>query len=174
MKILFLGDSITEGFNTARLLNDFAITNKGVSGDNTSDTINRLNDNSFIQDSYDFVFLCIGTNDIAQGKNDDEIIINIQEIITRIKEIQPEGKLVLTSIFPTLSNEPRPNERIVELNEKIYVLAKNNGLNYFNLYPNFINENGELKTEFSLDGLHLRKVAYKMWAKLFTEFISQI
>ncbi|MBN1637435.1 MAG: hypothetical protein JW866_00595 [Ignavibacteriales bacterium] len=173
MKILFLGDSITEGFNTKRLLSKYDITNKGVSGYNTNDIINFLDANFISQNLFDFIFLSIGTNDIAQGKTDEEIIINIQKIIYNLQEKQSKSEIILTSIFPTLKNEPRPNKRIDRLNEKIYELAQQNDLMYLNLHPHFLTDSGELKEEYSLDGLHLRKLAYRQWAALFDEFMKQ-
>jgi len=41
-RILLLGDSITESFNTQKLLSEFKIINKGISGNNSTHLLKRL------------------------------------------------------------------------------------------------------------------------------------
>ena len=43
-KIMFVGNSITEGGNWRRLLKDSTVINRGISGDNTFGLLNRLDE----------------------------------------------------------------------------------------------------------------------------------
>lgn len=173
LKILFLGDSITEGFDFKKFFPDHYFINKGVSGDSTIECLSRINENYF-NIKYDFIFICIGTNDLARERSDEQILININSIIKKIKSYENQSKIVITSIFPTKFNKPRPNKRIIELNNKIKELAKNKSLLYFDLHQYFINENNQLKSEYTEDGLHLTTLAYEKWAQELKNYLAEI
>ena len=170
-KVLLIGDSITERFNAQKYLTDHYIVNKGVSGDTSSDTLNRLNSGWF-EFKPDFIFICIGTNDIANSFSDDKIVENIKQIARKSGQFGGKALIVLTSIFPTKFNRPRPNQRIYKLNKKIETLAEENGYRFFNLNPHFADENGSLYREYTYDGLHLSEKAYELWGEKLREFLK--
>ncbi len=172
-KILLIGDSITEGFDTKRFLPEFSIINKGISGNNSNDLFNRLEDD-LLAHSPEIVFILIGTNDLAQGFSDIEIISSIKNIVDKISSQLEKCKIYLTSILPTRNNEPRPNERIKQLNKKLEEAAVKLNVGYFNLYPLFKDEEDQLKKEFTDDGLHLNELAYETWAKYLKEFLEKL
>jgi lysophospholipase L1-like esterase len=53
---------------------------------------------------------------------------------------------------------------------EIHKLALKYGAKYLDLFPLFVNKEGELAEEFSEDGLHLTFTAYEKWA----EYLRQI
>jgi len=123
-KILLIGDSIIASFNTQKLLPDFNITNKGISGNNSTHLLKRLNRDLFAS-TPDIIFILIGTNDIAQGFTDNEILTNIRSILKTTSENIQVKNIFITSILPTRENQSRPNERIRELNRKSKLLQMN-------------------------------------------------
>ena len=110
-RILLLGDSITESFNTQKLLLEFKIINKGISGNNSTHLLKRL-DRDLLASNPDIVFILIGTNDIANGFSDEKILSNISSIIEITMTKLNGSKIFITSILPTRDNQPRPYERI--------------------------------------------------------------
>lgn len=96
--IVFLGDSITDGYGVERehafpsiigqywKENEVSLlsVNKGISGDTTDDVLERLD--SVLSDDVYMVFLEIGANDAFQNKDTDYIKSNIIRIIERIQE----------------------------------------------------------------------------------------
>lgn len=166
---LFTGDSIVEGFNTEKLLHGFNIINKGVSGSTTKDLLLRIDGDIVSKPSK--IFILIGTNDIAQCKN-DELIPNIKKIILKIKAKLPESYLEFNSILPTRDNYPRPNKIIDDINYSLKETVKNSGADFFDLNVLMKDDSGKLKAEFTDDGLHLTDEAYKLWAKIFRERFS--
>ncbi|MGE5353775.1 MAG: GDSL-type esterase/lipase family protein [Syntrophothermus sp.] len=170
--VLLIGDSITEGFNEKELLPELNIQNYGVSGDSTLELFARIESAWFVNNPHT-AFVCIGTNDFARQRTDEFILDNIQKIINRIKEFSPAINIIPVSIFPTRDNPPRPNERIREFNRKLTLLAKENGLSYFDINRYFSDEQGKLKSTFTQDGLHLTKEAYKLWAGLISEYLMK-
>lgn len=167
------GDSITRQFNTKLWLKEFNITNSGVSGNNTSDLLERIY-KDVIAPQPDIVFLLIGTNDLAQGRGIDYIAKNILKITETVKTRLPKCEIYVSSILPTLNNDPRPNPVIRELNELIKNNCESSGVKYLDLMPMFRNSKGELKKEYTYDGLHLNEAGYKAWAEFLRPLLLKI
>jgi len=169
--ILFIGDSITDGFDTAKLLSEFNISNRGISGLGAQDMFDFINEKWFT-DRPDLVFICIGTNDLARGIKDETILLIIEIICKQCIEYSKSSKIILTAIFPTRNNESRPNKRIVSFNEQLKILAEKIGCSFFDLHKYFLDDAGMLKSEYTEDGLHLTRPAYLKWADEFRIYIS--
>ena len=97
--IVFLGDSITEYYDLETYYSDYNIVNSGISGNTTDDIINDMKKRVY-QYNPSKVFLLIGTNDLNKGKTKDEIVENIEKIITEIKENRKNSIIYLESIYP--------------------------------------------------------------------------
>jgi lysophospholipase L1-like esterase len=165
MKILLIGDSITEGFKTDLLLPRLKILNKGISGDNSEGVFNRLK-HDVIAQAPDIVYILIGTNDFALGRSNDQLLETLENTAEILQTYLKKTKIYFTSILPTLDIEDRPNERINEMNLLISKLCERKGLEYFNLHYEMADEFGNLKEELTIDGLHLSNTAYKIWSQI--------
>ncbi len=169
--IIFLGDSITEGFPTEQLLKEFSIVNKGISGDSTESVLDRLN-RDVIALKPSAVFLLVGINDLKSTKSNNTILVNYERIVIRITKSVPGVKLFVESILPTRNLEERPLERIQLLNVEIHKLAMKYGAKFLDVYPLFVNAKGELAEEFSDDGLHLTLPGYTTWGDYLRQVFS--
>ena len=166
MKALFLGDSITEGFDLEKYFPGRDFVNHGISGFGSAEVLDAIHAGWF-KNQPDVVFLCIGTNDLARDYHEAETLENIKKLEGKIREFSPESvRIYLTSLFPTRHNPPRKNPVINGLNLEIHRLAMQENINYLHLNPFFKDENGQLKREFTDDGLHLNHEAYTLWAGL--------
>lgn len=172
-KILLIGDSITEAFKTSELLPEYNIINKGIYGDNTTGVLKRI-ERDVIEENPDQVFILIGTNDFALERSDDELTSNICEIIELITENLDDVIVYLTPILPTKNIENRPNDRIRGVNEILKMLTEKYGIEYFDLYSQFVNSAGELDALYTIDGLHLSAEAYKKWAAYLKEELDRL
>lgn len=167
MNSLFIGDSITEGFPVHELLPGKRIINRGISGTSSGEILEYLSP-QWLEDEPDQVFVCLGTNDIARGIEDDAILANLSGIVDKVRSLSKKENLrfYLTSLFPTRDNSPRPNERINQLNIKIHRLAETYRHSYLHLNPFFRDNTNRLEKSFTDDGLHLNNEGYKLWATL--------
>jgi lysophospholipase L1-like esterase len=165
MKALFIGDSITEGFDLHHHFPGQGFVNHGYSGYSSEEVLNIMSGEWFAVNP-DVVFICLGTNDLARSAGADEIVRNLEMMINNISIHAPSAKIYLTSLFPTRHNQPRPNPVIRNLNAQLHALALKLQVNYLHLHPFFSDVNGQLKLGYTNDGLHLNNKAYKMWAKL--------
>ncbi|MNL48654.1 GDSL-like Lipase/Acylhydrolase [compost metagenome] len=56
------------------------------------------------------------------------------------------------------------NPQVLALNEKLVELAKEFNVPFVNVFSVFADDKNELKSEVTLDGIHLRQAAYLQWA----------
>ncbi len=168
--VVMIGDSITAGFDTKRYFPEDTIINYGVSGDSTVECLERIKKEWF-HTQPDVIFLCIGTNDLARERTDEFILVNIQNIVGAIRLFAKGSTIYLTSIFPTRKNEPRPNERINELNNKIEQQSVELGCTFFDLHEHFTDALGMLRNEFTDDGLHLTDEGYTQWSNVLSKLM---
>lgn len=155
--IVFLGDSITEYCDWNSLLNNDHIINKGIHGETTLKIKQRLND--VIENKPYKVFIMMGINDINTDVPNETIIENYREVIRRIKKETPTTKIYVQSILPVNKGIAKwfsaDNSRVIEMNNEIMKICKENRLTYINLYDIMRNETGDLNPDYTVDGVHL-------------------
>ncbi len=165
-KSLFLGDSITEGFDLQQFFPGQNFVNHGISGYSSGELLDAMKQSWFAL-SPEKVFICIGTNDLARDVSFEQILENIRKMVNYIRIYSsPECKIYLTSLFPTRHNPPRPNPVIYKFNGALHELAIQCDCDYLHFNIFFTDENRMLKREFTNDGLHLNDQAYKKWVVL--------
>lgn len=165
-KVLFVGDSITDFYHLDEYYSydNKLLINSGISGYKTTDIMRRFN-NLVEQHQANKMFLMIGTNDLGVGTKRDEVVKNIITIINETKEKSPATKIYLESIYPVNpskrpKNENRKNEDIRYINEKMKDYCLENNVTYLDVYHILEDEEMNLKSEYTDDGLHLNNDGY--------------
>ncbi len=172
MKALFIGDSITEGFDLEKFFPGKGYVNHGISGYSSEELLGAMHKGWFTSNP-DKVFLCIGTNDLARDYDEADTLDTIRRLLVKIREFTSgSSSIYLISLFPTRHNPPRPNPVIRQLNSKLHEMAVQENTGYLHLNPFFADENGQLKREFTDDGLHLNEQSYAVWADLVKQLVN--
>lgn len=160
--IIFLGDSITEWGDWKTLLSEFDIENYGVHGNKTYQVIERVGE--LFGKKADQLFLLIGINDLGDNRSISDIENDYIELLKLLLENNVAQKFNLISVLPVQPHKwKKPGLTIYninKLNDKIKVVAENQSLNFVDIHFSFTDENGELKEEFTTDGLHLSEAGY--------------
>lgn len=165
--VVFLGNSITHGFDWAEFFGDIKYKNRGISGDITYGILERLHQVTQIQPAK--VFLLIGINDISKSIPQDLIAANIRKIVQRIRVESPQTKVYVQSIFPTNNKfskvaKPYHKQEVVDyVNAASKQTCKELGAEYLDVASVLTDENGKLKEELTYDGLHLLYAGYVVW-----------
>jgi lysophospholipase L1-like esterase len=172
--IIFLGDSQTEQCEWKELLGDtLPIQNRGISGDYAQGVLERL-DNILMQKPAK-IFLCIGINDLFFGKSVADISLIYRDIVAKIRKETPTSQLFLQSVLP-INNSIQwlgiDNQKVLELNHQIEVIAKEYALPYLNIAPELMNAQGSLSEKYTQDGVHLNGLGYKIWKKQVEPFLK--
>lgn len=180
--IVFLGDSITDFFRVNEYFHGAYVINRGIGGDTTDDVLKRMPE-SVYQLSPSKVFLMIGTNDLPENKSDESIVANIRKIISLIQENCPDTKIYLESIYPISAARhkkirkiivrKRTNERIRSINEALKALALEKGIPYIDVYSHLTDEEGNLRLEFTVEGLHLTVLGYRAVAEVLRPYVME-
>ncbi|MEO1209117.1 MAG: GDSL-type esterase/lipase family protein [Cyanobacteria bacterium J06638_20] len=168
---ILLGDSISLWFPNDLLSASRTWLNQGISGENSTGLLRRLN--ILDETTPDTIFLMIGINDLLRGDSDELILSNHRQIIRYLQTAHPTTQIVVQSILPhsaeaaTWEGRDRllavPNQRIVNLNHELEAIAAENGVDFLNLYPLFTDDWGNLPMTLSTDGLHLNREGYMVW-----------
>ncbi|WP_339788363.1 GDSL-type esterase/lipase family protein [uncultured Imperialibacter sp.] len=168
-KILFLGNSITEGGPWAELLGDPTVVNRGIGGDFSYGILNRLDE--IIQRKPSKLFLLIGVNDIGNDIPDAVIANNVRKIVTRLKAETPATEIYIQSILPVNPEYPRfpqhydKQYHVLMTNQLLYKVALDTKVTFVNLFPLFLDNRQRLDANLTKDGLHLNRQGYDIWVK---------
>lgn len=177
---LFLGDSITELYPLEEYYDNLPVVNSGISGNKTTDILNDMKTRVY-QYNPTKVFLLIGTNDLNSTDEDivDVTFDNIKEIINEIKENRSDATIYVESVYPVnsvIENNVvtnRTNKKVKELNKKLSNYCDEEICEYINLYDDLIDEEGNLKTEYTEDGLHLNSLGYVVITRELLPYLNE-
>ena len=172
---VLLGDSITDFFNWYELFYDYskstgqAVYNRGISGDTTDRLLERLEENVLNIKPKNIVLL-IGTNDIGRGLPLSVSLNNVEQIIKASKASCPDVNFILEAVYPVNEKmrdkfEKRSNKKIDEMNKEYIKLCKKYDCVWVDFTDKLKDEDGNLKKEFTFDGLHINAIAYEIVAE---------
>jgi beta-glucosidase len=174
--LLFLGDSITEFWNTrgkavwAKYYGDKNAANFGISGDRTEHVLWRIDNGELDGIHPKVLVLMIGTNNT--GVNTAEKIAAADEkIVSEIRAKLPDTKILLLGIFP---RGPRKSGGKVEdwqmkmteiryVNGELAKLDDGKTIRYMDIGDKFL-VNGQVPAEIMPDYLHPNAKGYEIWA----------
>jgi lysophospholipase L1-like esterase len=180
-RVVFLGDSITDGWELNQYFPAKPYLNRGISGQITGQMLGRLKADVLDRKPKAMVLLG-GTNDLARGVS----IAAIQNNIAMIADLAAahEAAPVLASILPvsdyhadrdprfkrTLDRRPQD---ILTLNAWLKQFCQSRGYVYLDYFSAVADEKGMLRADLANDGLHPNAEGYKVMAPLAERAIAQ-
>lgn len=180
-EVVFLGDSITEMCKLDKYYPDVNAINRGISGDDTSGMLKRLNSNVLALSPKTLVILG-GTNDLDRNVTPQQIAENIEKIIKLTQENLPNCNIYVQSIYPvnptrkpTYLNKVygRNNQNIQTANKLISLVCEQKNCVYIDVNTHLKDGAGNLKKEYSKDGLHLTRKGYEQVSSIVMPYISE-
>jgi len=173
-RVIFFGDSITDGWQLDKYFPGKGYINRGISGQTTSQMLVRFREDVIALHPAAVVILA-GTNDIA-GNTGAISVEDIEDNYTSMAELAHANgiSLIFSSVTPVNDYTPqsqnffaqRDPEKILALNEwlKSYCSAK--GLTYLDYFSAMADEHGLLRKDLAADGLHPNDAGYQIMAPL--------
>ena len=162
-EVVMLGDSLTELGEWQEMFPKVKIANRGISSDTTSGILERLDEVLVAQPRK--VFLMAGINDLSWGGVDEGVVLkNMGEITRRLKAQGVEEVVLQATIFPGKNHGEELPRKVERLNKGLVKLAAEQGMEFVDL-NGVLAPDGFLKTDFTMDGIHLNGKAYKVWAE---------
>ena len=158
-KLVFVGDSITEGGDWAAWFPDDEVVNLGVGGDTTASLAERLD--QVVAAQPDSVVLLIGANDFGSRRSVEQVVRGVESILVTMRRELPGTRLLLQSILPRTADQA---PRIQDANRHLRQFSSTVRAQWLDLWPALADESGEaLRPEFTTDGVHLSDEGYRAW-----------
>jgi lysophospholipase L1-like esterase len=169
-EVVMLGDSLTELGEWQEMFPEVKIANRGISSDTTSGILERLDE--VLEAQPRKVFLMAGINDLSWGGVDEGVVLkNMGEITRRLKAQGVEEVVLQATIFPGKNHGADLPRKVERLNKGLVKLAAEQGMEFVDL-NGVLAPDGFLKTDFTMDGIHLNGKAYKAWTERIAPFMK--
>lgn len=190
--VLFLGDSITEGWGKAPHIWDYYFgkyqpANFGIGGDQTQHVIWRIENGELDGISPKAVVLMIGTNNSASHTG-EQIADAIKKIVELIRAKLPKTKVLLLAIIP---RDARRNQdglitqaaiddaakRVAANDRANTLIAKlDDGVNvrFLNTNAIFLGRDGRIPWLIMPDQLHPTAAGYQLWAEAIEKPLAEL
>ncbi len=166
--ILLVGDSLLAQENWALLLERNDITNLAYGG---AITLHILKNVELLSPKIKPKICVIegGVNDLLAGVPKQRVFENYTKMIHILQkqQIKPIVNAVIYTNFPEI------NQQITILNQQLASFCQQNQLTYVDANQ-VLSEKESLKNQYSLDGIHLKQVAYPLWAREISSAIKKL
>jgi lysophospholipase L1-like esterase len=173
-RVVFLGDSITDGWRLTEYFSGRDFVNRGISGQITGEMLGRM-----VADVINLkptaMLVLAGTNDIARGVSVSTIennLVMIAELAT-YHQIRP----MFASILPVSDYHKnvnpqfamtlrRPPSTILTLNNWLKQFCAQRGYTYVDYYASMVDSAGFMQADLADDGLHPNGKGYRVMAPI--------
>jgi len=180
VELLFLGDSITEGWEGAgkaawqKFYGPRKAMNAGIGGDRTQHVLWRLENGNVEGISPKVAVVMIGTNNAAANDPADTAA-GIEAIVAKLRDKLPETKVLLLAVFPRGATPDDPLRRKnTAVNETIAKLADGEHVFFLDIGPKFLTADGTLEKAIMPDLLHLSPRGYEIWAESIEPTLAEL
>lgn len=187
VEILFLGDSITDGWRWgdhgdklwAKYFAPRHAANFGIGYDRIQNVLWRIENGELEGISPRVVVLLIGTNN--SGNEDDgkprnttpEIIAGVSNLVRRIQFHLPQTKIILFGIFPRGERTDLIREQVKAVNAGLSQLADDK-VRYLDIGEKFLASDGTLPREIFPDLLHPNQKGYQIWTDALNPVLDEL
>ena len=190
-EILFTGSSLMEQFPINEMLMTENIPvvayNRGIGGFTTDDMLEHMEEMVFGTEP-SVIFINIGTNDIgSKNYSLEHLIENYECILKQIKERLRNVKVYLLAYYPVNNSsevatqewvknilKTRTNQNIRFANQAVQILAKKMECQYIDLNEGLTDEQGCLRKEFTIEGIHMYPNGYQIVLKNLLPYLKKL
>lgn len=175
--IVMLGNSLTHGCEWHELFGMPNVLNRGINGDIVQGIRERIE--PIVKGHPKKIFLLSGVNDVSHNLTADSIVEAFGSLISYIREQTPETQLYVESLLPINNSFKRyknifGKEQVIrDINAKLEGVVKSKGATWINVYPAFCDEESNLRSDLTNDGLHLLGPGYMIWRDLLLPYILE-
>ena len=155
--------------------------NLGVSGDRIEHVLHRLLpiaqggegwlDRHALQPDTIFVMLGINNSFDSEDPATTSLYKGVLAVVARIHERKPKARIVIQSLLPT-DDDLKNRNLVIPVNDLLSSFAANaEGIEYLDLYPSFVDDDGAQRRNLFNDSLHPSRDGYSVWRDRLTEFL---
>ena len=164
--VVFLGDSLTDGYDVQKYYPDCLCLNRGIGGETTIGLEERLGVSVYDVKPKVAVML-IGINNV------DTMFTNYENILKGFEENLGSTEIILLSLTSMSGEWGKRNHIAAYSNVRIKMLAQKYGYRFVDLYSPLMNpETGEIYGEYTTDGGHLTAAGYEVLTREITPMVK--
>lgn len=168
--ITLIGHSIFDNWGI-EMFQGYKVNNLGIRGINTIQYNNMIFEKELIKNIGKYVFLMAGTNDIVINNwKKEDTLLWINESIRYIEEMNRNTKIFFIEVPKVISRADRNNKIIEELNTYLKDNLESR-IEYISL-EKLEDKFGNLKLEYTYDGLHFNEKGYQKLLEILQEEIK--
>ena len=181
-QIVFAGSSLMEQFPIERFAAQdtlpFAVYNRGISGILTQELFEHI-DVCILDLAPQKLFINIGTNDFNVAETTVEMLTErYARILDVVKERLPACRLYMMAyaMAPEAAQQRmkiRTNHKLRLANAALARLAEEKGACFLNVNAPIIDEQGNMKAEYCIDGIHMREEGYRALYPLLRPYLVE-
>ena len=174
---LFLGDSITKRYDLDKYFPEYFVVNSGIDGNKTVDVLENMNSRVYVYNPSK-VFLLIGTNQL-ENEDEDQIYEDIIQIVEEIQKNRQFASIYIESIYPVnhdFKNSPaknKDNQKIQRINNRLQEYSLHHNVTFIDVYTSLVDQSGNLKKEYTEDGLHLTDEGYSQVTNILRKYVKE-
>jgi lysophospholipase L1-like esterase len=169
VRLLFLGDSITEGWPAdlwSAHFSRYGAANFGIGGDRTENLLWRLRNGSTGRLDPEVVVLMIGVNNFGlRGDSPRDVFLGVQAVVEEAKAAFASARIVLLGILPYGQQADSPGRRdVIETNALLASLADDPRVEFHDIGAAFLQADGSIAPAVMADFLHPTDEGYAIFA----------
>ena len=167
--LLFLGDSITEGWPAALFnasFGEYKPANFGIGGDHTGNVLWRLQENRYAKLKPKAIVLLIGVNNFGHcGETPEQVFSGVRAVVEVLRRQYPQARILLNAVLPTQEKADGPvRQQVLALNKLLVTLQEEPHVLYRDYGQVFLQPDGSIAKELMPDFLHLSAKGYQLWS----------
>lgn len=189
LDILFLGNSITQGFGGNRQLvtykpgkaaadscfKNMQWESAGISGDRTETLLWQVQNGVYGKAKPRFVVVTIGVNNVIAGHKASDIAAGIRKVALAAREQFPQSKILLLGLLPVGLEKDSDRRQQYDQIHKILKQQNWGDIQYVDPTSWFTDADERLKEElYGGDHLHLTTKGYEVWCRHIKEVLFNI
>lgn len=185
-KIVFAGSSLMEMFPIEQFVEEdqlnVTVYNRGIGGFVTGELLANIN-TCIIDLEPSKLFINIGTNDLSNPQlSIPEIMDDYRKILAEVKSRIPGIEIYLMAYYPVNYDAAtdemkqclkiRTNDKIRRANQQVSLLAQQYNVNYIDINAPLLDKNGNLKADYTIEGMHINEQGYRAVYPLLKKYIT--
>jgi lysophospholipase L1-like esterase len=166
-RIVMLGDSQVQNAEWQEMLgsDSLQVLNRGISGDHIEGVRQRIGE--ALSQQPQMVFVWVGINDLFYGRSVQEVEQMYTSLVHELRTQAPieNTTVVLCTLAPVQGGVkylPMDSQPVHAFNQRLAALAKAENYLLLDTAALLSDKDGNLKAEFTLDGVHLTHTAYTL------------
>lgn len=178
-RVIFLGDSITEGWATApsyrEHFSQYAPVDLGITGDTTQNVLWRIEHGALEGTRPQAIVLMIGINNLAGGFSAEDTVAGTRAILTSIQTRLPTTRVLLLGVLPARQDASHPlREKIKEHNRLLASLAKVGQVEFGDVGSLLLEPDGSISKATLRDFVHPTPEGYEKLSRAVAPLLAKV